>query len=194
MARSTIGSFAIRAAVGTRGAAWFDNSTTQQDAAEVAMSALRAAVADVLADAGVDLEDLTVSAAGRRQVVRVVVDRDGGVDLDLVADVSPRVSEVLDRPELAEEVPGPFVLEVTSPGVDRPLTLPRHWRRARGRLVEIARADGTTLTGRVVASDDVAATVDVDGALVEVAFAEVTRALVQVEFTRDPANAEAESE
>lgn len=158
------------------------------------MSALRAAVADVLADAGVDLEDLTVSAAGRRQVVRVVVDRDGGVDLDRVADVSRRVSEVLDRPELADEVPGPFVLEVTSPGVDRPLTLPRHWRRARGRLVEITRADGTTLTGRVVASDDVAATVDADGALVEVAFAEVTRALVQVEFTRDPAIAEAESE
>lgn len=158
------------------------------------MSALRAAVADVLADAGVDLEDLTVSAAGRRQVVRVVVDRDGGVDLDQVADVSRRVSEVLDRPELADEVPGPFVLEVTSPGVDRPLTLPRHWRRARGRLVEITRADGTTLTGRVVASDDVAATVDADGAPVEVAFAEVTRALVQVEFTRDPAITEAESE
>jgi ribosome maturation factor RimP len=158
------------------------------------MSALRAAVADVLADAGVDLEDLTVSAAGRRQVVRVVVDRDGGVDLDRVADVSRRVSEVLDRPELADDVPGPFVLEVTSPGVDRPLTLPRHWRRARGRLVEITRTDGTTLTGRVMASDDVAATLDSDGAPVEVAFAEVARALVQVEFTRDPAIAEAESE
>lgn len=158
------------------------------------MSALTAAVADVLADAGVDLEDLTVSAAGRRQVVRVIVDRDGGVDLDVVADVSKRVSELLERPEFAAQVPGPFVLEVTSPGVDRPLTEPRHWRRARGRLVEITRADGTSVTGRITGSDETAAIVDCDGALIEVPLADVTRAQVQVEFTRESAVAEPEGE
>ena len=97
-----------------------------------------------LADMGVDLEDVEVVKAGRRHVVRVVVDRDGGVDLDLVASVSQRVSELLDAPPLSDQLPGPFVLEVTSPGVDRPLTEPRHWRRARGRLVQATMADGAS--------------------------------------------------
>lgn len=149
------------------------------------MSALTTSVADVLAGMGVDLEDLSVSAAGRRQVVRVVVDRDGGVDLDLIAEISRQVSDLLDRPDLAALVPGPFVLEVTSPGVDRPLTQPRHWRRNVGRLVEVTSTDGSVVVGRVLEADDVRAVLDTDGQAEDLPYTSVGRAVVQVEFTRD---------
>src|SRR5688572_11187840 len=91
----------------------------------------------VVGAAGYDLEELVVTPAGRRSVVRVVVDRDEGVTLDDIADVSRAVSEVLDA---NDDGMGrtPYVLEVTSPGVDRPLTEPRHWRRNTGRLVTVA--------------------------------------------------------
>lgn len=138
-----------------------------------------------LADLGVDLEDLEIHRAGRRHVVRVVVDKDGGVDLDLVAEVSRLTSEVLDDPELAEQLPGAFVLEVTSPGVDRPLTEPRHWRRAAGRLVEATLGDGTTVTGRILPpSGDADVTIATEAGDRTVALADVSRAVVQVEFNR----------
>ena len=100
---------------------------------------LRAVVEPVVGAAGYDLEDLTVSRAGRRSVVRVVVDRDGGIDLDAVADVSRLVSAALDAAEDRgrEIFTGEYQLEVSSPGVDRPLTQPRHWRRNVGRLVKV---------------------------------------------------------
>ena len=103
----------------------------------------------VVAGAGYDLEDLTVSAAGKRSVVRVLVDKDGGVTLDDVADVSRLVSEALDAAD--EQDPTllgtSYVLEVSSPGVDRPLTEPRHWRRNVGRLVVAALRDGVDRRG-----------------------------------------------
>ncbi|MDQ5973804.1 MAG: ribosome maturation factor RimP [Actinomycetota bacterium] len=138
-----------------------------------------------LADLGVDLESVEVQKAGRRHVVRVVVDRDGGVDLDLIADVSRRVSDALDVPPLSDELPGPFVLEVTSPGVDRPLTEPRHWRRALSRLVHVTRKDDSEIEGRVVAvpSDDEVLIATPEGD-VTLALSDVRRALVQVEFNR----------
>lgn len=130
---------------------------------------------------GFDLEDVTVSPAGKRRVVRVVVDRDGGVDLDDVAEVARGVSDLLDAdPELLQ---GAYVLEVTSPGVDRPLTQPRHWRRAKGRLVTATLAD-ESVTGRVTDSTDTDVTLDVDGSPRTLLQAEVTRAVVQVEFNR----------
>ncbi|MGI5215503.1 ribosome maturation factor RimP [Plantactinospora sp. CA-290183] len=100
---------------------------------------LRAVIEPVVTAAGYDLEDLSVSRAGRRHVVRVIVDRDGGVSLDAVADVSRAVSGALDEAEAAagDLVAGEYQLEVSSPGVDRPLTLPRHWRRNVGRLVKV---------------------------------------------------------
>lgn len=147
-----------------------------------------AALAAPLADLGVDLEGVEVERAGRRHVVRVVVDRDGGVDLDAVADVSRVVSGVLDGPDLTDVLPGPFVLEVSSPGVDRPLTQPRHWQRARGRLVVVDLLDGTTVTGRVGASGDgpdgATATVTTEAGEVELRLDAVRRAVVQVEFAR----------
>jgi ribosome maturation factor RimP len=130
---------------------------------------------------GFDLEDVTVSPAGKRRVVRVVVDRDGGVDLDDVADVARAVSDLLDAdPDLLQ---GAYVLEVTSPGVDRPLTEPRHWRRAQGRLVTATLAD-ETVTGRVTASTDTDVTLDVDGTPRTLLQAEVSKAVVQVEFSK----------
>jgi ribosome maturation factor RimP len=140
----------------------------------------------VVAETGADLEDVSVSKAGKRSVVRVVVDRDGGVSLDDVADVSRGISDALDA--LDEQDPGAlgpsYVLEVTSPGVDRPLTQPRHWRRNIGRLVKATLRDGTTATGRVTAADDDAVTLEVDGTERVLAHADVTRGAVQVEFSR----------
>jgi ribosome maturation factor RimP len=94
-------------------------------------------VAPVVEAAGYDLEELVVTPAGRRSIVRVVVDRDAGVTLDDVAEVSRAVSAVLDEHD-GGFGSTPYVLEVTSPGVDRPLTEPRHWRRNTGRLVTVA--------------------------------------------------------
>jgi ribosome maturation factor RimP len=153
-----------------------------------AQAASRARLLQVLEPAvtatGFDLEDVTVSPAGKRRVVRVVVDRDGGVDLDDVADVARAVSDLLDaEPEL---VAGAYVLEVTSPGVDRPLTDARHWRRAVGRLVKVTLADETVI-GRVTASTDTDVTLDVDGTPRTLLQAEVVQAVVQVEFTRQEA-------
>ncbi len=147
--------------------------------------ALREGLLGPLGELGVDVEDVEVQKAGRRHVVRIVVDRDGGVDLDLVASVSQRASELLDSGPLAEEVPGPFVLEVTSPGIDRPLTEARHWRRARRRLVHVVLTDGTSLDGRIVdvpSEDEVVVATD-DGTRT-LARTDVGSAVVQVEFNR----------
>jgi len=154
-----------------------------------AQAASRARLLQVLEPAvtatGFDLEDVTVSPAGKRRIVRVVVDRDGGVDLDDVADVARAVSDLLDAdPDLVQ---GAYVLEVTSPGVDRPLTQPRHWRRAEGRLVKVTLPD-ETVTGRVTGSTDTEVTLDVDGSPRTLLQAEVTKAVVQVEFSKQEAD------
>ena len=151
----------------------------------VASAPLEAGLSEPLGALGVDVESVEVQKAGRRHIVRVVVDRDGGVDLDLIAAVSRRASELLDEPPLADLLPGPFVLEVTSPGVDRPLTQARHWRRAQTRLVQATLADGTVIEGRVMSmptDDEVVLATDSGERTIRVA--DVQRALVQVEFTR----------
>ena len=147
---------------------------------------LREHLAPELTAVGYDLEDLSVTAAGKRSVVRVVVDKDGGVTLDDVADVSRTISDVLDRVDEAE--PGllgaSYVLEVSSPGVDRPLTEPRHWRRNVRRLVTATLREGAPVTGRITAADDDGVTLDVDGTARRLPYAEVVRGNVQVEFGR----------
>ena len=140
----------------------------------------------VVAEVGSDLEDVTVSQAGKRSVVRVLVDRDGGIDMDGVAEVSRVVSDALDALDVAE--PGllgaTYVLEVGSPGVDRPLTEPRHWRRNASRLVTATRTDGSTVTGRITEADDARVLLDVEGTPLELAYADLARGLVQIEFNR----------
>jgi len=114
---------------------------------------LATAIEPAVAAAGYELEKVSVSPAGRRTVVRVVVDADTGVSLDDVATVSRAVTDVLDSRDTELFGDTPYVLEVTSPGVDRPLTEPRHWRRAIGRLVEVPVA-GVPTRARVTAADD----------------------------------------
>jgi ribosome maturation factor RimP len=135
-----------------------------------------------LAGSGLDLEDVEVSAVGRRRLVRVLVDKDGGVTLDEVADATGLVGRVLDEHDAFGDAP--YTLEVTSPGVDRPLTLPRHWRRNTDRLVKISLRDGGSFVGRVIKAGDAAAVVDVDGEKRDVPYADVTGATVEVEFNR----------
>src|SRR5215469_11661084 len=89
----------------------------------------------VVAAAGMDLESVRVSVAGKRRLLRIVVDSDEGITLDDTADVSHEISALLDSANVMGEVP--YTLEVSSPGVDRPLTEPRHWRRATRRLVRV---------------------------------------------------------
>ena len=155
------------------------------------MSVSRARLVQLLTPAvqetGHDLEDVAVSPAGKRQVVRLVVDRDGGSTLDDVAEVSRAVSAVLDAAERDEPdlLAGAYVLEVSSPGVDRPLTAPRHWRRNLGRLVTATLTDGSAVTGRVLQADEVEVRLglaDQAGSIRTLLLAEVERGAVQVEF------------
>ena len=154
-------------------------SSPRQDATR---DRIEAELVDPLAALGLDVEAVEVTPAGKRRVLRVAVDKDGGVTLDDVADATREVSRVLDDSDVMGEQP--YTLEVTSRGVDRPLTLPRHWRRNADRLVKVTTTDGTTVTGRIGASTDSAVTLDVDGTPQDVPYDTVAKALVQVEFNR----------
>ncbi|MFI6294143.1 ribosome maturation factor RimP [Nonomuraea sp. NPDC050790] len=131
---------------------------------------------------GLDLEDVTVTTAGKRRLLRVVVDRDGGVSLDDVAEVSQAVSNALDEDDAMGAAA--YTLEVSSPGVDRPLTEPRHWRRAARRLVKAELRDGSVVEGRVLTADDDGVDLSVDGAERRLDYQDLTRGRVQVEFRR----------
>lgn len=143
---------------------------------------IEAELVDPLAAQGLDVEHVEVTPAGKRRVLRVAVDKDGGVTLDDVAAATKEVSRVLDESDVMGEQP--YTLEVTSRGVDRPLTLPRHWRRNRDRMVKVTLDDGSALEGRIVDATDTAATLEVAGTQREVGYPQVTKALVQIEFNR----------
>lgn len=145
-------------------------------------SAVRDLLEPVVSSLGIDLEDIDVTSAGRRRRVLVVIDRDGGVDLDTIAEVSRAVSDALDDSDALGDAP--YVLEVTSPGVDRPLTLPRHWRRARGRLVTCSLNDGSSVRGRVADSTDDTVTLETEGGPWTGAMAEIATARIEIEFRR----------
>jgi ribosome maturation factor RimP len=157
---------------------------------------LQSLLEPAVAAAGYDLEAVRVSQVARRRRVEVTVDGDQGVSLDAVSELTRVVSDVLDGPEGAEVMgEQPYLLEVSSPGTDRPLTLPKHWRRAQGRLVRSVLSNGGDVTGRVLDSDD-------EGVLLEVeknaapgrkkvqteqrrlAYADVAKARVEIEFSR----------
>ncbi len=134
----------------------------------------------LLREHGIDVEDVEVSSAGRRKLVRVLVDKDGGVTLDEVAGATTAISGLLDDNDVLDDAP--YTLEVTSPGVDRPLTAPRHWRRNVDRLVAAQLSDGSTCTGRITEASDRSATLDVDGSSRTLAYADVVKARVEIEF------------
>lgn len=138
-----------------------------------------------LASLGLDLEALELTPAGNKRVLRIAVDRDGGIGIDHITDATRALSEVLDSAGVMGEQP--YTLEVTSRGVDRPLTEPRHWRRNEGRLVRLRlTGDDSSVDGRIGASDDTG--VDIVGrTTTRYAYTDITSALVQVELNRKDA-------
>ncbi|HEY9315394.1 ribosome maturation factor RimP [Williamsia sp.] len=168
---------------------------------------ISALIEPVVTDKGYDVEELSVVATGPENLVKLVVDRDGGASLDELAELSRSISVILDgtdeetgaqHEDVLAALPT-YTLEVTSPGVDRPLTLPRHWRRAAGRkvVVDLLADPPERLAGRIGALDE-----DQSGvalvtktskgfATTKVALASVRKAFVQVDFG-EPGAAELE--
>jgi ribosome maturation factor RimP len=147
---------------------------------------VRAVIEPAVRAAGLVLEDVVVTAAGRRTVVRIVLDLDddaiGGLDLDTVGDVSREISAALDA---SDPIHGVYTLEVSTPGTDRPLTELRHFRRARTRLVRLVLTDGSTAEGRLVDADAAAYVLrDHDGGQRSIEPSSVVRGHVEVELTR----------
>ncbi|MCX2967568.1 ribosome maturation factor RimP [Streptomyces sp. TRM70308] len=166
-------------------------STTQNDR-------LRGLLEPLVTERGLDLEELTVTPAGKRRVLKVVVDSDDGVELDACAELSRACSAVLDEHDAMGAAP--YVLEVTSPGADRPLTEPRHYRRAVGRLLALRLHQGGDLTARLLAVDDAGLDLEVPGVKGRkptgrrVEFGEIARARVEIEFNRPGKKTDADNE
>ncbi|HEX3731738.1 MAG TPA: ribosome maturation factor RimP [Mycobacteriales bacterium] len=153
-----------------------------KDSSAVTRERLTALIEPLVDEAGFDLEELVLSRAGRRSMLRVIVDGEDGFSLDDAAELSRQISALLETPE-ADAAMGrvSYILEVTSPGVDRPLTLPRHWRRNQGRLVRAKTADGE-VTGRVTRADDSSVTLIVDDEERTYSHDELGPGAVQLEF------------
>ena len=133
----------------------------------------------VIKNSGFVLEEVKVTPAGKRRIVAVIIDgEDRNPSLDEVTVVSRKVSDILDNYSQLGDLP--FTLEVTTPGVDRPLTLPRHWSKNVGRLVKITPLEGEPFVSRITA-------VSADGVALEareMKFSEVKRAQIEIEFNR----------
>jgi ribosome maturation factor RimP len=161
---------------------------------------IRPTVEGPLAALGLLVEDVAVTPAGRRRLVRVWIDRaleaeaaevtepTPSLSLDEVADATRVVSDALDASDVMGEQP--YTLEVTSPGVDRPLTQPRHFQRNVSRLVTLTPVEGEPVTGRILRAGQDGLTIEVPAVKKqpareqELRYADVSRAVVQVEFSR----------
>ena len=128
---------------------------------------------------GLDLEDVEIKSAGKHSIVQVSIDKDGGINLDEVAQISNQISEALDAKDVLGEKP--YTLEVGSPGIDRALTLPRHWRRNNGRLVKINFGSNSEI-GRIIESDEEKVSLEVKGKTRLINFDKIDKAFIQVEF------------
>lgn len=148
--------------------------------------ALKELLEEPVASLGLDLEAVELSQAGKRSTLRIAIDKDGGVNLDDVADATKAISEILDNSDVMGQ--NSYTLEVSSPGIGRALTLPRHWRRNQGKLVKVVLSSGESVEGRIKDSGEESATLEVvDKSRVntrDVAYAEVKKAKIQVEFKR----------
>ncbi|MDH2393732.1 ribosome maturation factor RimP [Streptomyces sp. HNM0663] len=156
-------------------------STTQSER-------LRGLLEPLVSAADLDLEEIEVSRAGRRRMLRIIVDSDQGVELDACAELSRTISQKLDETDAMGE--GEYVLEVSSPGADRPLTQHRHYVRAVGRLVKFQLNEGGELTARILTVDDDGLDLEVPGVkgrkptARRVEFADIAKARVEIEFSR----------
>ena len=136
----------------------------------------------VVKKSGYFLEDVLVASPGKSRIITVVVDSDKALNLDQVTSISRDVSALLDEAKFLGDKP--YTLEVTSPGVDRPLTKPRHWAKNVGRLVKVIRTDGSEVKGRIVSSNEISAVVENKGEDT-ILFSEIKRANIEVEFKKD---------
>jgi len=178
-----------RYGVGTRSC----STTTEQrevgvagnDSSAVTRDEIAQLIEPVIAEAGFDLEDLVLHRMGRAMVLRVVIDGDAGVSLDAAAAISGTLSRLLDA-AATDDMLGKtsYTLEVTSPGVDRPLTTPRHWRRNSGRLVRVSTPQGE-LSGRIQRADDTGVTLLLEGEVARtLPYGQLGPGAVQLEFRR----------
>lgn len=143
---------------------------------------LETLVAQCVSVLGFDLEAVDLSSAGKHRVLRVAVDQDDGISIDDIVDATRALSAELDDSDVMGTMP--YTLEVTSRGVDRPLTLPRHWRRNHDRLVAAQLADGSTVEGRIGDSDDDGVEITSPQGAQRLAYADVAKALIQIELNR----------
>jgi len=151
------------------------------------------ALAPALSEQGLDLYDVEVSGSGRARILRVMVDRQGGgVDLEAIADATQAVSPLLDAPPLDAVIAGPYALEVSSPGLERPLRTPAHFARAVGETISVKRRAGDDhgaqrVRGVVTAADDAGfdLTLD-DGGAERIAYSDVTQARTVFEWGNEP--------
>ena len=132
----------------------------------------------IVNSAGLVLEEVQVQTPGKHRFVTIIVDSETGLNLDQVTDASRLIGEALDTANFMGETP--YNLEVTSPGVDRPLTAPRHWRKNIDRLVKVTKIDGEVFKARILAADEDNATLD-NG---QINYADIKRAIIEVEFNR----------
>src|SRR6201996_3535738 len=131
---------------------------------------------------GRDLESVKVPSAGRRRLLRIVVDSDHGVSLDDAAQASREISAKLDASDVMGDLP--YTLEVSSPGVDRPLTQPRHWQRALGRLGRGPLPGSGSVQGRIVEAAADHVVLDVDDTHRRFGYADLGAGKIQIEFDR----------
>ena len=143
-------------------------------------------ITPALHQAGYFLEDVNIVSPGQHRIVTVIVDGESGLNLDQVTVASKLVSELLDEAPFMGETP--FTLEVTSPGIDRPLTLPRHFAKNVDRLLKVTKNDGIVVTGRIRSNTESDVTLEVaekkDVKEVTVPLADIKRAPVEIEFNR----------
>jgi len=138
-----------------------------------------AVITPAIESLGFYIEDITITSAGRRSMLTVIVDGDTHLSLDQVTVANKAISEIVENlPTLGNN---PFTLEVTSPGLDRPLTKPRHWRKNKDRLIKIVLTDGKEIMGRIKDSTEASVTVD-DQTII---FADIKRATLEVEFKKE---------
>ena len=147
-------------------------------------------VTPALSQAGYFLEDINIVTPGQHRIVTVIVDGESALNLDQVTVASKLVSELLDEATFMGETP--FTLEVTSPGIDRPLTLPRHFAKNVTRLLKVVKTDGEVVTGRITSNTETEVTLTVTEKKttkdVVVALADIKRATVEIEFNRKDEN------
>lgn len=135
----------------------------------------------VTASLGLDLDEVELTGKSQRRLL-IAVDRDGGVDIDTIAEATRAISAALDDSDVMGEQP--YTLEVASRGVDRPLVAPRHWRRNAGRVVAVELTDAERFEARIGDSDDEGVDLLVKGEATRFPYDEIVKAVVQIELNR----------